>query len=154
MTMVYIWLALAVFSIGIEVVSAHFGSIFIALGALVAAVVAAIGLGLPFQAVAFVASAFLSLAVLRPTLVSKMRSRGVPSRTEVLVGKRGVITDAIDPDLGSGRLTVAGEDWAARASRPLPVGTPVRVEWADGIVLHVEPIEMIDGPNDRDKEIM
>lgn len=152
MTMVYLWLALAVLSIGVEVVSAHFGSIFLALGALVAAVVAGIGLGVPFQAVAFVGSAALSLSLLRPTLVSKLRSAGVPSRTDVLIGKEGIVTSDIDPVRGGGRLTVAGEDWAARATRQLPAGTQVRVEWADGIVLHVEPIEMISGSIDHEKE--
>jgi len=149
--MVYIWLGLAVVSIAVEVVSVHFGSIFIAFGALVAAVAAGIGLGVPLQAVAFVGSAFLSLAVLRPTLVSKIQSRGVPSRTDMLIGKQGIVTAAIDPALGSGRLTVNGEDWAARASQPIAAGTSVRVEWADGIVLHVEPMAMLANAENSNK---
>jgi len=61
----------------------------------------------------------------------------VPSRTDPLVGKQGVVTHDIDTTLGSGRVNVGGEDWAARAKEPIAVGVKVRVVGADGIVLEV-----------------
>jgi len=61
----------------------------------------------------------------------------VPSRTEPLVGRHGQVTHAIDPVLGTGRITVGGEDWAAHCAEPLPTGTKIRVVAADGIVLEV-----------------
>jgi len=63
----------------------------------------------------------------------------VPSRTEKLVGQRGVLTEAIDPIRGTGRVNVGGDDWAARADKPLPAGAEVVVDGADGIVLRVSP---------------
>ena len=39
--------------------------------------------------------------------------------------------------LGTGRVNVGGEDWAARCTEPIPPGTKVRVVGADGIVLEV-----------------
>jgi membrane-bound serine protease (ClpP class) len=66
-----------------------------------------------------------------------MTARGVPSRTESLVGKDGVVTHDIEPTVGAGRVNVGGEDWAARAATPIPAGTRIRVVGADGIVLEV-----------------
>ena len=43
----------------------------------------------------------------------------------------------IDPMLGTGRVNVAGQDWAARSEEPVATGTRVRVVAADGIVLEV-----------------
>ena len=63
----------------------------------------------------------------------------MPSRTDTLIGREGIVTHDIDPRLGAGRVNVGGEDWAARAAAPLPVGTKIRVVGADGIVLEVTP---------------
>ena len=65
------------------------------------------------------------------------QSRPVPSRVEKLVGQRGQVTQAIDVVLGQGRVTVAGEDWAAQSASPIAQGTEVVVEGFDGIVLQV-----------------
>ena len=40
-------------------------------------------------------------------------------------------------DVGTGRVNVGGEDWAARSREPIAAGTKVRVVGADGIVLEV-----------------
>jgi membrane protein implicated in regulation of membrane protease activity len=61
----------------------------------------------------------------------------VPSRTDKLVGQRGVVTEAIDPVRGTGRVNAGGEDWAARSEAPLPVGAEIVVDGSDGIVLRV-----------------
>ena len=47
------------------------------------------------------------------------------------------MTHDIDPVVGMGRVTVSGEDWAARSKESIPVGTKVTVVGADGIVLEV-----------------
>jgi membrane protein implicated in regulation of membrane protease activity len=81
----------------------------------------------------------VSARILQPRLLAK--SKGVPSRTEVLQGKTGVVTEAIDPNRGTGRVRVAGQDWAAQSHAPLPIGTFIRVKGADGIILNVLPSE-------------
>ena len=134
-----VWVALAILAAIIEVSVPHFGSIFVSVGAVVAAAVAVLGYGVTTQVLVFVAAIGLSLALLRSRLARQLNSRGVPSRTDVLIGKEGLVTQAIDARLGTGRVIVAGEDWAARAATPLPAGTRVRVRGADGIVLEVAP---------------
>jgi membrane-bound serine protease (ClpP class) len=63
----------------------------------------------------------------------------VPSRTEILIGREGVVTHDIEATIGAGRVNVGGEDWAARAAAPVRAGTRIRVVSADGIVLEVTP---------------
>jgi membrane-bound serine protease (ClpP class) len=64
------------------------------------------------------------------------RRRGIPSRTQQLIGKEAY-THEIDSTTGAGRVNVGGEDWAAKSAGPLTIGTRVRVTGADGIVLEV-----------------
>jgi membrane protein implicated in regulation of membrane protease activity len=138
-TPVVLWVTVAVVSAIIEVSIPHFGVIFASLGAAAAAVAASFGLGPALQLIVFVVVLGASLAVLRPRLIGRADAPGVPSRTDELIGRDGMVTHDIDPTLGAGRVNVGGEDWAARCGTPLPVGTRVRVVRADGIVLEVTP---------------
>jgi membrane protein implicated in regulation of membrane protease activity len=133
------WLLLAIVAVIVELLSPLFGFVFASVAALAAAAGAGIGLSLTMQVVVFVATLLVTLALIRPKIVSKLGARGVPSRTEVLIGRAGRVTEAIDPIAGSGRILVAGEDWAASSELDLPPGTTVRVTGADGIMLQVVP---------------
>ena len=92
------------------------------------------------ELVVFIVLLCLSWVVLRPRLMRDLGGRGVPSRTEPLIGREGVVTHDIEATVGAGRVNVGGEDWAARAATPLPAGTRVRVVAADGLVLEVTPL--------------
>jgi inner membrane protein len=131
------WLALALVGAIVEVSIPHFGFAFVSAGAVAAAVAAYFGLGIIPQIGIFVVVLAVSLIALRSRLVGYLGGQGVPSRTEPLVGKQGVVTHEIDTTLGSGRVNVGGEDWAARAAEPIAIGVKVRVVGADGIVLEV-----------------
>ena len=120
--------------------SPTFGFVFVSAGALAAAGLAALGLSFPFQLASFAVVVLACLVFLRPRLVRKLGAPGVPTRTQALTGRIGRVTVAIDPTTGSGRVEVAGQDWAAACSEPLAPDTRVRVEGADGIVLHVRPV--------------
>ena len=64
--------------------------------------------------------------------------RGVPSRTEPLVGRHGQSSRTTSTRRSApGRVNVGGEDWAARSAEPIAAGTKIRVVGADGIVLEV-----------------
>jgi len=134
-----IWVALAILAAIVEVSIPHFGVIFVSIGAIAAAIVSALGYDITIQVIVFIAAMGLSLGFLRRQFLKRLGGRGVPSRTDVLIGKEGLVTQDIDARLGSGRVIVGGEDWAARATTPLPAGTKIRVLGADGIVLEVAP---------------
>ena len=73
----------------------------------------------------------------RARLLDRVGGQGLPTRTGPLVGRHGIVTHEIDPTIGTGRINVGGEDWAARCHESIPTGTKVRVVAADGIVLEV-----------------
>jgi len=131
------WLAVALVAAILEVSLPHFGCAFISAGAVAAAAAAFIGFGVAAQIGVFVVVMTVSIVALRQNLLARLGGQGVPSRTEPLVGRHGQVTHAIDPVLGTGRITVGGEDWAAHCAEPLPTGTKIRVVAADGIVLEV-----------------
>jgi membrane protein implicated in regulation of membrane protease activity len=134
------WLALAIVAAIVEVSLPHFGSMFISAAALVAAALAAFAAGTPLQILTFAFVLVACFVVLRPWMVARATGRGIPSRTELLIGKDGVVTHEIDPTTGGGRVNVGGEDWAARSTgsvTSVTIGTRVKVTGADGIVLEV-----------------
>jgi len=131
------WLAVALVAAILEVSLPHFGCVFVSAGAVAAAAAAFFGFGVAAQIGVFVVVMTVSIVALRQNLLSRLGGRGIPSRTEPLVGRHGQVTHDIDPTLGTGRINVGGEDWAARCAEPLPIGTKIRVVAADGIVLEV-----------------
>jgi membrane protein implicated in regulation of membrane protease activity len=131
------WLALAVVAAIVEISIPHFGFVFVGVAALVAAATAALSADAVVQIVTFAFVLVASFVVLRPWLVARASGRGVPSRTQQLVGREGIVTDDIDPITGTGRVNVGGEDWAARSAGLVASGTRVKVTGSDGIVLEV-----------------
>ncbi len=134
---VFAWLTIAFVAAIVEVSIPHFGSAFVSAGAIAAATAAYLGARVPVQIGTFVVVLMVSLIGLRSTLVGRLGGRGVPSRTDALVGRHGIVTHDIDPTTGTGRVNVSGEDWAARSTHTIAAGTRVRVVGADGIVLEV-----------------
>jgi membrane-bound serine protease (ClpP class) len=131
------WLAVALVAAVLEVSVPHFGCAFISAGAVAAAATAFFGFSVGAQIGTFVFVMTVSLVALRQNLLARLGGQGVPSRTDPLIGRHGQVTHDIDPTLGTGRINVAGQDWAARSHEPLTTGTRVRVVAADGIVLEV-----------------
>ena len=141
MSLVALWVIVALVAGILEVVVPAFGFLFVTLAALVAAMLALLAVSGAIQVVVFAAAALVFLLVLRPLFVHRLKSTGVPSRTEALQGKLAEVTEPIDPVRGSGRVFVDGHDWAARAAVAIAPGARVRIVGADGIVLLVSPVE-------------
>jgi membrane protein implicated in regulation of membrane protease activity len=131
------WLGIAFIAAIIEVSVPHFGSMFVSLGAVAGAAAALLGYDVTIQVGTFIVVMVASLAALRSRLMGRLGGPGVPSRTDQVVGRHGMVTHDIDPVVGTGRVNVAGQDWAARSHEPIAAGTKVKVLGADGIVLEV-----------------
>jgi membrane protein implicated in regulation of membrane protease activity len=135
------WALLAIGAAVVESLTPQFGFIFVSVGALAGVLVTVLGGGVAWQLLTFAVIVVASLALLRPRMLGWLaRAPGVPSRTGPLIGKQGQVTEAINPTLGTGRVIVAGEDWAARSTSVVAAGVNVRVVAADGIVLEVQPL--------------
>jgi len=86
----------------------------IAVAAVVAAIVALTGVGLPLQLVVFIVTAAASVAVLRPIARHHLRT---PARlrtgSAALVGSTALVLERVDAD--GGQVKIGGEVWTARA---------------------------------------
>lgn len=134
------WIILAVVAAVVEISIPHFGLVFVSVGAIAAALLAAGGAGVATQTGVFIVVTALCFLLIRPRLLARIGGTGIPSRTEAVTGLEGIVTVDIDATVGAGRVNVRGEDWAARSATPLSTGTRIRVVSADGIILEVVPV--------------
>lgn len=126
-----IWILVAVaFGVGELLTTSFFLAPFSG-GALVAALVAAIGGGAVATFAVFIVVSLLLLWVVRPIARAHLR---VPPQlrtgTAALVGRRAIVLERIANDEGVGCVKIDGEVWTARAyddEQVIEAGTPVEV---------------------------
>src|SRR5437868_15391409 len=113
------WFGLALVALAIEAVTQQLVLLFVALAAIVAGGMAALGLSLELQFVIFAAASIALPLLFRRPLLARFAGRGVPSRTDDLLGETAVVVEAIDPVHHTGRVSLHGQDWTARGPVPL-----------------------------------
>jgi membrane protein implicated in regulation of membrane protease activity len=111
----------------------------LAVAAVLAAVVGALGGGLALQLVAFIGGSVATLAILRPIAVRHLRT---PARlrtgTAALVGAKALVLERVD--VHGGQVKIGGEVWSARAYDESQVIEPgarvdvVKIEGATALV--------------------
>ncbi len=144
------WAVLAALAFAGEVLSVSFFLLFFSIGAVVALLMAFVGLPIAAQAIGFVVASVLSMVVLRPALLHRISFRASDRYVArgSITGKSGVVTSAIEPG-GSGTVRIgSGEFWTARAlypGRAIEPGTRVRVLDTDGVTALVEAIGIEEG---------
>src|SRR5690606_27008828 len=117
----------------------------LAVAALVAAVVGALGMGVAAQVIAFVVASAAGVLVVRP--IARRHLRQPPllaSGTAALIGKSGVVLEEVTGD--HGLIKLSGEEWSARAldeEHVIPAGTHVDVMEIDGATAVVYPREAL-----------
>lgn len=111
--------------------------------ALVPAVLATVGVPLPFQVLAFALASALGLVLVRPIALRHMHQPQLERfGVAALVGKKAyVVREVTDRD---GLVRIDGEEWTARAfdeSEVIPVGAAVDVMKISGTTAFVYPRE-------------
>jgi len=111
-----LWLIAAViFGVG-EIATLGFFLAPFAIGALVAALVAAVGGGTLISLVVFLLVSGVTLGALRPIARSHRRMPAqLRTGTAALVGRTAMVTERIHNDEGTGCVKLEGESWTARA---------------------------------------
>ena len=86
----------------------------IAIAAVLAAIVGAVGAAIEIQFAVFILGSLASLALVRPIARRHMRTPGaLKSGTAALVGQRAVVLQRVDAD--HGQVKIGGEVWSARS---------------------------------------
>ncbi|MGW0643971.1 NfeD family protein [Streptomyces badius] len=113
--------------------------------ALVAAVVAGVGVGLFGQLVALGLAAAAGLALVRPVALRHMaQSPLIHEGSDALIGKRAEVVQEVTAT--HGLIKLSGEEWTARAldeSHVIPVGALVDVMEIEGATAVVYPRELL-----------
>jgi membrane protein implicated in regulation of membrane protease activity len=106
----------------------------VALAAVAAGVVGALGAGLAWQLVAFIVGSIAGLAVLRPIARAHLHMPALMrTGTAALVGAKAVVLRTVDAN--GGLVRIGGEEWSARAyveDQVLEPGTRVEVVQIEG----------------------
>jgi membrane protein implicated in regulation of membrane protease activity len=101
----------------------------VAVAAVVASIVAAVGGGAAIQLIVFIAGALASLGVLRPIARAHLHMPAiVRTGTAALVGARATVLQRVDAE--GGRVRIGGEEWSARPlmdGQVFEAGTQVEV---------------------------
>jgi membrane protein implicated in regulation of membrane protease activity len=140
MTPAVLWLVAGLVLLGAEVLTGTFVLLMLGGGALVAALAALLGLGLPGSAAVFAVASVLLLTGRSP--LRRRIERGTPhtpSRAEALVGGSATVVARVDGH--GGRIRIGDDEWSARAfdgAQVIEAGervTVVRISGATALVL-------------------
>jgi membrane protein implicated in regulation of membrane protease activity len=138
-----IWLSIAAVLGVAELLTATFDLLMLAVAALAAAGVGALGFGLGLQFAAFVITAAVMITLVRP--VARRHLTAAPqlrSGVAALIGREAVVLSPVGRE--AGRVRIGGEEWTARAYDPdlqIPAGTTVDVFAIEGATALVHPRE-------------
>ena len=141
---IIIWLGIM---LGFLVVEAacpiHLVSIWFAVGALAAAIAAALEAQLWLQVVLFLAVSAVLLACLWPFTRKVLNPRLQKTNVDAVIGQRGHVTEAIDNIDATGQVKLGGMYWTARSvsGQKIAKGALVQVERIEGVKAFVKVVE-------------
>ncbi|MCL2560723.1 MAG: NfeD family protein [Rikenellaceae bacterium] len=137
------WAIVVIALMTIEILSSSFYAMCLAVGALLSAILAAIGLGLEWQLAAFAVGSTLAFIFVRPVMKKYFFKKDeVKTNVDALVGQIGRVSETIDPRAATGRVAVGGDDWKAVSihGEHIAAGESVRVERVDSTIVYVKKI--------------
>ena len=113
--MVYVWLGILAVMVIAEILTTQLVSIWFAIGALGAFLVALAGVEqIWIQIIVFVIVSAVALAVTRPIVRKVVNRKAVPTNADMVIGQVGVVIDKIDNAAETGLVKVNGSVWTAR----------------------------------------
>lgn len=139
-----LWLVLLViFLIAEAACPIHLVSIWFAVGALVALLLAMVNGAVWLQVAAFVLVSAVLLALLWPLVRKYLNPNVEKTNVDAVVGSAGLVTVAIDNLLAQGQVKLGPMEWTARSTEgdPIPEGTTVRVDRIEGVKVFVTPLK-------------
>ena len=137
------WAVIAVVCLILELMAGDFFIICFSIGAVFAALVAAVGGGIYLQLFVFAVFSFISLFWVRPFAKRYLHKGEDPrvSNADALMGRQGRVVDAVVAD-GFGRVQIDGDIWKAvtNEQQDIPAGSNVRVIGRESTIITVEKI--------------
>ena len=142
-SLVTLWLVALVAFLVIELITVGLTTIWLAGGALVAFILAILGVNVRVQIIAFVVISFLLVYFTRPLAVKYLNPRRTRTNSDELIGETVKVIERIDNRAAAGRALARGMEWSARAVSDdmiIEKDALVKVLRIEGVKLIVEPI--------------
>ena len=136
------WLIAMVIFIAAEAMTVSLVSIWFAVGALGAIIVALTGGGLTFQVTVFLALAVVLLLSLRGIVRKHFTPRITRTNVDSVIGATGVVVTPVNNIAALGQVQIGGVEWSARSTdgSHIPAGTMVKVDKIEGVKVFVTPV--------------
>ncbi len=139
------WLIIFVIMLVIELITISLTSIWFAAGALAAMLLSFTRAGFIAQVILFIVVSVILLILIRPWAKKHFNHGRTRTNAQSLIDQDGVVIEAIDNIRAQGRVSVNGQEWAARStdeSIKIPEGARVVVREISGVKLIVDPKEI------------
>lgn len=136
-----VWLVAMVVLLIIEAAVPGLVSIWFALGAFCALIAAILKAPLWLQIVWFLAVSVATLCLTRPLAQKYVNSRVQPTNADAVIGREGLVTEAVNNIEGKGAVKIGGKVWTARSTDDavhFELGDVVTVERIEGVKLIVK----------------
>lgn len=142
-SMIVIWLAVALVMLVIEALTVGLATIWFAAGALVALLAALLDFSIAVQIVLFLAVSICLLVFTRKIFVEKLKAGSEKTNVDALVGEKGFVISPIHP-YEVGQVKVGGQVWSAVGKNPdetFAVDQLVKINAIEGVKLVVTPVK-------------
>lgn len=143
-----VWLGLLLaFGVG-EAISVGLTSVWFAVGALAALIVALFGGPLWLQIALFIVISLLCLAAVRPLAKRYLNNKVQPTNADRVIGAEAWVSEDIDNLHAKGAVTLNGIRWTARSAddSQIAAGTLVKVLRIEGVKVFVERVPVNAAP--------
>ena len=141
---VYIWFILMVVFLVVEAACPfHLVSIWFAIGALAAGIVALLSGGLAWQIGVFLLVSCGLLVLLLPFVKKLIQPKIQSTNVDSVIGTQGYVTETIDNVAATGQVKLGGMFWTARSAsgETISAGTLVQVKKIEGVKVYVHPVK-------------
>lgn len=131
----HIWLVLAGVFFVIEAFTIGFLVFWFGIGALLAMIVSIFTDNIFLQSAVFIISSTILLFFTRPFVNRFSKNNNVQTNAFSIIGKKGIVTQTIDPISGKGQVKVGSEKWSAKSLNDSKIeeGLEVEVVEIDGV---------------------
>ena len=141
---VFVWLALLIIFLVVEIITTGLASIWLAGGSLVALLLSLVGLNLGWQIGGFFITSFVLIYFTRPFAMKYINANREKTNYESNIGKIAKVTEVVDNQQQTGHAVLDGMEWTARAEQDDEVFVPdslVEVVRISGVKLIVKKHE-------------
>ena len=137
------WLIAMIIFVVAESMTVTLVSIWFAVGALGAILVALLGGGLMLQVTVFLALAIVLLFLLRGMVRKHFSPRVTKTNVDSVIGATGIVLTPVNNIAALGQVQVGGVEWSARSTdnTHIPAGAMVKVDKIEGVKVFVSLAE-------------